>query len=80
MPGFKITIWPMNTNSFLYLFTAFLCIQVMPSIASEASHHDMENLKCFKFGCFGYLSKSLELDPRGEVYECSNGHRFVIGR
>jgi hypothetical protein len=26
------------------------------------------------------LSKSLELDPRGEVYECSNGHRFVIGR
>ena len=80
MPGFKTTIQPMNTKSFLYLFTAFLCVQIAPGFTSESSVHETQNVKCFDYGCFGYLSKSFELDPRGDVYECSNGHRFVIRR
>jgi len=80
MPGFKTTIQPMNTKSFLYLFTAFLCVQITPSYSTESGIHEVENLTCFKPGCGGYLRDTFEYNYRGKVYECSYGHRFVIGR
>ena len=70
----------MNTKSFLYLFTAFLCVQIAPTYSTEGGIHEVENLTCFKPGCGGYLRDTFEFDMGRKVYECSNGHRFTVGR
>jgi hypothetical protein len=70
----------MKSKALPYLLLAFFSVLIMPAEVNEGSHHNVKNVKCFEFGCFGFLSKSLELDVRGDVYECSNGHRFVIRR
>jgi len=70
----------MHTKSFLYLFTAFLCVQIAPGFTSESNAHETQNVKCFEYTCPGFLTETIDIDPRGKVYECSLGHRFVIRR
>lgn len=50
---------------------------------SESPHtHDREVVatKCPVFGCFGFLNKSFEFDWRGDVYRCTEGHKFIVRR
>jgi hypothetical protein len=68
-----------------YLFILALCISGTTSYAcvSEAPHtHDREvmDTKCPAFGCFRFLNKSFEFDWGGDVYRCSEGHKFIISR
>jgi hypothetical protein len=68
-----------------YLLIITLCTlgTAGQAYVSEAPHtHDREVMatKCPVFGCFGFVNKSFEFDWRGDVYRCSEGHKFIISR
>jgi len=52
------------------------CVSELPHCHTA----DAMNTKCPVFGCFGFLNKSFEFDWRGDVYRCSDGHKFIVRR
>lgn len=66
--------------AFFAFFASALGLLAAPTSTHEHGTHDIQNVRCPKQFCYGYLTDSFELPPIGysKVYECSSGHKLYV--
>lgn len=66
--------------AFALFFASALGLLAAPASVHKHGAGDVQNVRCPKFACFGYLTDSFKLPPIGytKAYECSNGHMIYL--
>ena len=70
----------MTRLAFFVFFASALGLLAMPTPTHTHGTHDIQNIRCPKQFCLGFLTDSIELPPIGysKVYECSDGHKIYV--
>jgi len=70
----------MNHLAFALFFASALSLFAAPTSTHKHGVGEVQNVRCPKFACFGYLRDGFGLPPIGysKVYECSNGHKLYV--
>ena len=68
----------MTRLAFFAFFASALGLLAAPTSTHEQGAHDVQNARCMKQGCYGTLTGGFGGGFNEKVYECSNGHRFVV--
>jgi hypothetical protein len=66
-------------TSFIALFAACCASLLLAETSASREHgHEIQNARCMKPGCYGYLRDGFGGGFNEKVYECSNGHKFIV--
>lgn len=70
----------MTRLAFALFFASALGLLAAPTPPHTHGVPDIQNVRCPKQFCFGFLTDSFGLPPIGysKVYECSNGHKLYV--
>ncbi len=70
----------MTRLAFALFFASALGLLAAPTPSHTHGSHDVQNVRCPRQFCFGFLSDSFGLPPIGysKVYDCSNGHKLYV--
>ena len=63
---------------FVAFFASALSLLAVPTSTHDHGVHDVQNARCMKPGCYGMLRDGFGGGFNEKIYECSNGHRFVV--
>ncbi len=68
----------MTRLAFALFFASAVGLLAAPTSTQEHGAHDIQNARCMKPGCFGTLRDGFGGGFNEKIYECTNGHRFVV--